>query len=198
MNENSREFQHVYKVLIKAFFIFLSTLGINISDLDYPPTQSSIMILDTVLNSEPSDKLRLLLRFCIQYFKLRNIPINKRLGCILYLLIQCSVVQGQRNMYTINEDKLGELIGNGSTAYTRELLLPWVKDHCYLQCPKNIVWDTCSVKDILTIIKHGRNSTLSHIANIQNEEICKLKTKTINNSEEESSGLNDDLETQFF
>ena len=76
MSDHNREFQQVYKVLLKAFFIFLSVLGIDISDLDYPLSEGLTMILDSVINSEPNDKLKLLLRFCIQYFNLRNIPIN--------------------------------------------------------------------------------------------------------------------------
>ena len=106
--------------------------------MDYPPSQGSAMILDAVINADPNKKLKLLISFCIQYFNLRGIPINKRLGCILYLLIQCSVVQSQQ-LYTLDDDTLSKLLSNESLTRTKQLLTPWVKNKCQLQFPKNIL-----------------------------------------------------------
>ena len=144
MIEGTREFKQIFRVLFKNFFIFLSVLGIDISNLEYPPSESQIMILNTVLDSDSSYKLRVVIRFCIRYFNLRNIPLNKRLGCILYLLIQCNAVEGIKHQSTISEETLTRIVGN-KTFHTSKILLPWVKDDCDLQCPHSIIWDNCSI-----------------------------------------------------
>ena len=66
-----RELQQIFKILLKIFFIFLSVLGIDISDLDFPPSEGQIMILDSVFDSDVSDRLRVVIRFCVRYFTLQ-------------------------------------------------------------------------------------------------------------------------------
>ena len=82
--------------------------------------------------------------------------------------------------------------------YGKSILTPWAED-CSLQCPKGIYWEGCSGTDIQTIID-SNGQELSLIAEIENNPVCKLKTKVIDKVltdyyDEYGSALNEDYET---
>ena len=108
-----REFHQGYNFLLRAFFIFLSVLGIEVGDLEYPPTPGAARILESVvIDADQSRRLRLLVKLYFYFFNQRRIHINKILGSILYLLIQASLVQAQQT-YILPDDALSKSL-NGS------------------------------------------------------------------------------------
>ena len=52
VEHQNREFHQGYNFLLRAFFIFLSVLGIEVGDLEYPPSPSAAIILDSVVNTD--------------------------------------------------------------------------------------------------------------------------------------------------
>ena len=153
--------------MLRVFFFLLPLLNVEVGDLEYPPTPSHARILDEVLiDTDPSRRLKKLVRFCFQIFSLRHMDINKQLGTIMYLLLQASLVQAQ--VHHLDQDAIGKIMNNSE--FSANLLKLRIAG-CNIECPNAIHWGVCTKQDITTLIEDAGDG-IKMITKFNNKSEC--------------------------